>query len=380
MDNHKISEGMKKQVAALDEKGYQTNAERLAVIAATVLGTLSDESVLELLAERRTLEKENAAYEKERDEKQQQAQAAAAERQSIEQELAELNASITPDKDDDALLALVAERKKLEAKLAALGEPEEIAVTDPVPEAEASEPTKEKPAEEPEKIIESPVAEEVVEAKEEPVEVSKPEPVVVAPVESEKETKNDEKEPKKVVDERIGEERINMTTSSSDAKEFLQLLSENPDDALSRLESLPDELKKDKGFMLKVAAVDPAYAMHYADAKTLKKNEEFNVKIASLNNPRNSGNPLAEMLSEARTAPVVMAAVKNDFRNLRYAMPDMEGYADMLEIAKKQAREKVKSLGQAVDLRMFLPKALRDDQAFLEEAEQIIKDLKKKEA
>ena len=377
---------MKKQVAALDEKGYQANAERLAAIAATVLGTLSDESVLELLAERRTLEKENTAYEKERDEKQQQAQAAAAERQSIEQELAELNTSITPDKDDDTLLALVAERKKLEVKLAALGEPEEIAVTDPVPEAEASEPTEEKPAEELEKAIDVPVVEEVVEIKEEPVEEAKPEPVVetvapaVAEVEPKEETKNDEKEPKKVVDERIGEERINMTTSSSDAKEFFQLLSENPDDALSRLESLPDELKKDKGFMLKVAAVDPAYAMHYADAKTLKKNEEFNVKIASLNNPRNSGNPLAEMLSEARTAPVVMAAVKNDFRNLRYAMPDMEGYADMLEIAKKQAREKVKSLGQAVDLRMFLPKALRDDQAFLEEAEQIIKDLKKKEA
>ena len=371
---------MKKQTVALDEKGYQANTERLTAIAATALGVLSDESVLELLAERRTLEKENAAYTQERDEKHEKAMAAAAERQAIEQELAELNTSITPDKDDDTLLALVAERKKLEAKLAALGEPEGIVVVDSIPETDASKPAEEKPAEEPEKIIESPVAEEVVEAKEEPVEVSKPEPVVVAPVESEKETKNDEKEPKKVVDERIGEERINMTTSSSDAKEFLQLLSENPDDALSRLESLPDELKKDKGFMLKVAAVDPAYAMHYADAKTLKKNEEFNVKIASLNNPRNSGNPLAEMLSEARTAPVVMAAVKNDFRNLRYAMPDMEGYADMLEIAKKQAREKVKSLGQAVDLRMFLPKALRDDQAFLEEAEQIIKDLKKKEA
>ena len=202
---------MKKQVAALDEKGYQANAERLAAIAATVLGTLSDESVLELLAERRTLEKENTAYEKERDEKQQQAQAAAAERQSIEQELAELNTSITPDKDDDTLLALVAERKKLEVKLAALGEPEEIAVTDPVPEAEASEPTEEKPAEELEKAIDVPVVEEVVEIKEEPVEEAKPEPVVetvapaVAEVEPKEETKNDEKEPKKVVDERIGE-------------------------------------------------------------------------------------------------------------------------------------------------------------------------------
>ncbi|MBP5993967.1 MAG: hypothetical protein KA731_03630 [Candidatus Moranbacteria bacterium] len=373
---------MKKQIVTLDEKGYQVNADRLTAIAETVLGTLSDESVLELLAERRTLEKENTAYERERDEKEQRVQAAAAERQAIEQALVELNTSITPDKDDDTLLALVAERKKLEAKLAALGESEEIVVADPIPEAEASEPVEEKSVEEPEKIIESPVAEEVAE---EPAAASKPEPVAeavapaIADVEPEEATKKEEKVPQKILDERIGGERINMATSSADAKEFLQLLEENPDDALSRLESLPDELKKDKGFMLKVAAVDPAYAMHYADAKTLKKNEEFNVKIASMNNPRNSGNPLAEMLSEARTAPVVMAAVKNDFRNLRYAMPDMEGYTDMLEIAKKQAREKVKALGQAVDLRMFLPKALRDDQAFLEEAEQIIKDLKEKQ-
>lgn len=372
---------MKKQVAALDEKGYQSNADRLSVIAGTVLGELSDEAVLELLAERRTLEKENAAYTQERDEKHQKAMAAAAERQAIEQELTELNASITPDKDDDTLLALVAERKKLEAKLAALGEPEEAAVADPTPEAKV-----EKSPEDPEKNTELPVTEsgKVSEEKEHPAEASEPEPVVEATIPEiieiapEKE-KKEEKTPKKVLDERIGEERINLVTSSADAKEFLELLSTSPDDALSRLEGLPDELKKDKGFMLKVAEVDPAYAMHYADAKTLKKNEEFNVKIASLNNPRNSGNPLAEMLSEARTAPVVMAAVKNDFRNLRYAMPDMEGYADMLEIAKKQAREKVKSLGQAVDLRMFLPKALRDDQAFLEEAEQIIKDLKGKQ-
>lgn len=378
---------MKKQIVSLDEKGYQANVERLAAIAGTVLGELSDESVLELLAERRTLEKENASYEQERDEKRERAMAAAAERQAIEQELARLNTSITPDKDDDTLLALVAERKKLEAKLSALGEASDAdTVVDrtetPEPKAEV-----EQPAVVPEPIAEPVVVAEpsVAEEKEEKAEEPKAEPAAEAAlpvevsIEPEEDVKKEEKPSKKVIDERIGEERINMTTSSSEAKDFLRLLAENPDDALARLEGLSDELKKDKGFMLKVAAVDPAYAMHYADAKTLKKNEEFNVKIASLNNPRNSGNPLAEMLSEARTAPVVMAAVKNDFRNLRYAMPDMEGYSQMLDIAKKQAREKVKSLGQAVDLRMFLPKALRDDQEFLQEAEQIIKDLKEKQ-
>lgn len=365
---------MKKQTTSLDEKGYQANIDRLAVIAGTALETLSDESVLELLSERRALEKENAVYEQERDEKSRQALAMAAERQAIEQELADLNASITPDKDDDTLLALVAERKQLEAKLAHLGEAQ--ADTDIEPESLSKERAESV-------VVEPPVKEMPVSKEEKPEEapVSEPKVEVAAPADTEikptEEPKEKEK-PKKIVDERIGEEKINMTVSSSEAKDFLRLLEENPDDALSQLEGLSIELKKDKTFMLKVAQVDPAYAMHYADVKTLKKDEDFNVKIAALNNPRNSGNPLAEMLSDARTAPVVMAAVKNDFRNLRYAMPDMEGYAEMLEIAKKQAREKVKSLGQAVDLRMFLPKALRDDQAFLEEAEQIVKDLKEK--
>jgi hypothetical protein len=367
---------MKKQTTSLDETEYQSHSQRLRVIAETSFGTLSDEAILEILAERRTLEKENAAYEKEREEEQQAAAAQAAERTALEQALEELNTAITPDKDDETLLSLVAQRKDIEAKLVALGKPRKIAL--PVEEL-VIETTQEESAIKLEK--QEVVSAEPVLLTPEVVEVSvKEEKAVVAATEESLEPRETKKTTvKKVLDERIGEEKINMNLTSTEAKDFLQSLETNPDEALTHLEGLSGELKKDKSFMLKVAAVDPAYAMHYADPKTLKKDEDFNIKIAALKNPRNSGNPLAEMLSEARTGKVVMAAVKNDFRNLRYATPDMEGYAEILEVGKNEAREKVKALGQAVDLRMFLPKVLREDAAFLEEAETIVKALKEKQ-
>lgn len=373
---------MKKQTVSLDEKGYQSNIDRLKVIAETVIGTLSDEVVLEILAERRSLEKENTLYEKQRDEENRRNAALIAERKALTEEIEELNVSITPDKDDDTLLSLVARRKELEAKLSILGEAgdemsveietEEPVMKDASPEkiGETEGSSQEKEILEEEKVVVPPPIEVKVEPQEE---ISEKIPASDAD-EAVIEVKTEKKE--KILDERIGGEKINMIISSTEAKEYLQLLAVNPDDALARLESLPNELKKEKSFMLKVAEIDPAYAMHYADSKTLKKDEDFNVKIAGMKNPRNSGNPLAEMLSESRTGKVVMAAVKNDFRNLRYATTDMEGYSEMLEIGKKEAREKVKALGQAVDLRIFLPKILREDRVFLEEVEGIVKGLK----
>jgi hypothetical protein len=56
----------------------------------------------------------------------------------------------------------------------------------------------------------------------------------------------------------------------------------------------------------------------------------------------------------------------------------MEGYAEMVEIAKREAREKVRSLGQAVDVRVFLPKTLREDREFLKEIEDIVEKLRQK--
>ncbi len=50
----------------------------------------------------------------------------------------------------------------------------------------------------------------------------------------------------------------------------------------------------------------------------------------------------------------------------------------MVEIAKREAREKVRSLGQAVDVRVFLPKTLREDREFLKEIEDIVEKLRQK--
>lgn len=382
---------MKKNSTTLDEKEYQAHAERLEALARVTLGTLSDEAVLELLAERRTLEKEKQVYEQAQAEEQKRTEVQALERTTLQEALQKLNAAITPDKDDEALLALVAERKEVEAKLKALGEessPKTTSLsTDGMQEA-AEIPGEargaETPSEAPDKTGEgAPVETALPEAEESVSSDTKAQDMTEVRVDTEgaaPESVSPDTKPDKVLDERIGGERIHAVLSSAEADDFLKLLEGNPDEALSRLESLPDDLKKDRSFMLRVALVDPAYAMHYADAKTLKKDEEFNVKVAGLQNPRNSGNPLAEMLSEARTAKVVLAAVKTDFRNLRYATQEMEGYAEILEIGKKEAREKVQALGQAVDLRMFLPKVLRDDHEFLLEMEGLVKGLKEKKS
>lgn len=385
--------------APLDEEEYTQNVNRLGAIATTTLGDLTDEVVLELLAERRSLGKENAAYERLRDEESSRAAALTAEEQALEHELEELNSSITPDKDDDTLLTLIQHRKELEARLKALSEEAEKILgkilqagdsskdegTEVVPAPMETDTAVSEEASAPGGEIEggnekSDVSEEKREAtvREEESMVSAVLPLgspqSVAPVAEEVPAE----EKKEALDPLIGREGIRANSNSQEATKYLQFLESNPEEALSQLETLPEYLRKDKVFMLQVAKVDPAYAMHYADAKTLKRDEDFNVRIAGMKNPRDSGNPLAEMLADMRTNQVVLAAVKQDFRNLRYATQSMEGYADMIEIAKREAREKVKALGQAVDVRVFLPKTLRNDPVFLEEIEGMVAKLKEK--
>jgi hypothetical protein len=385
--------------APLDEEEYTQNVNRLGAIATTTLGDLTDEVVLELLAERRSLGKENAAYERLRDEESSRAAALTAEEQALEHELEELNSSITPDKDDDTLLTLIQHRKELEARLKALSEEAEKILgkilqagdsskdegTEVVPAPVETDTAVSEEASAPGGEIEggnekSDVSEEKREAtvREEESMVSAVLPLgspqSVAPVAEEVPAE----EKKEALDPLIGREGIRANSNSQEATKYLQFLESNPEEALSQLETLPEYLRKDKVFMLQVAKVDPAYAMHYADAKTLKRDEDFNVRIAGMKNPRDSGNPLAEMLADMRTNQVVLAAVKQDFRNLRYATQSMEGYADMIEIAKREAREKVKALGQAVDVRVFLPKTLRNDPVFLEEIEGMVAKLKEK--
>lgn len=378
---------MQKISAPLDEEGYRQNANRLQEISAMTFGSLTDEVVLELLAERRSLTKENDLYENIRNEQAKRVAELTAEEQALEHELEELNASITPDKDDDTLLKLIQRRKELESKLEVLGaEERELSVGSPHEEGRSmpkpslddvpvsvSPPLEEEPEESVEETevrsqvaLPTPAAQSVGDISQE-----SQESVVQEPIR--------EEEPKKerVSDTLIGSEGI-KGINDQEALEYLQFLHTNPEEALARLETLSEHLRKDKLFMLEVAKVDPAYAMHYADPKTLKRDEDFNVRIAGMKNPRDSGNPLAEMLSDMRTHQVVMAAVKQDFRNLRYATRSMEGYAEMVEIAKREAREKVWSLGQAVDVRVFLPKTLREDREFLKEIEDIVEKLRRK--
>ena len=379
---------MQKISAPLDEEGYKQNANRLQEISAMTFGSLTDEIVLELLAERRSLAKENDLYENIRNEQAKRVAELTAEEQALEHELEELNVSITPDKDDDTLLKLIQRRKELESKLEALGaEERELALGSPHEEersmpkpsrddapVSASLPPEEEPEEsveevktQPQVVLPTPAVQSIEDISQE----ESREPVVQEPIR--------EEEPKKerVLDTLIGSEGI-KGINDQEALEYLQFLHTNPEEALARLETLSEHLRKDKLFMLEVAKVDPAYAMHYADPKTLKRDEDFNVRIAGMKNPRDSGNPLAEMLSDMRTHQVVMAAVKQDFRNLRYATRSMEGYAEMVEIAKREAREKVRSLGQAVDVRVFLPKTLREDREFLKEIEDIVEKLRQK--
>ncbi|MBP6975609.1 MAG: hypothetical protein KBB51_02140 [Candidatus Moranbacteria bacterium] len=373
---------MQKISAPLDEEGYRQNATRLQEISTTIFGSLTDEVVLELLAERRSLAKENGLYESIRDEQVKRVAELTAEEQALEHELEELNVSITPDKDDDTLLKLIQQRKELEAKLETLGAEER--------ELAAGSLHEEAGPEEESESDQYPSVIEVVTAAGKSTEVrteavpSSSEETPASSEESDRELKvpdaqesTPEEKPKKekVLDAQIGNEKIEGI-DDSEALDYLQFLRSNPEEALARLEALSEHLRKDKLFMLEVAKVDPAYAMHYADSKTLKRDEDFNARIAAMKNPRDSGNPLAEMLSDMRTNRVVMAAVKQDFRNLRYATRSMEGYAEMIEIAKREAREKAESLGQAVDVRVFLPKTLREDREFLREIEDIVGKLR----
>lgn len=383
---------MQKISAPLDEEGYKQNANRLQEISAMTFGSLTDEIVLELLAERRSLTKENDLYENIRNEQAKRVAELTAEEQALEHELEELNVSITPDKDDDTLLKLIQRRKELESKLEVLGaEEQKLAIGSPHEEGKSKSESIPKPSRDDALVSAGlPLEEEP----EEGVEEAKVQPQVVLPTPavqsiediSQEESREPvvqepirEEEPKKerVSDALIGSEGI-KGVNDQEALEYLQFLHTNPEEALARLETLSEHLRKDKLFMLEVAKVDPAYAMHYADPKTLKRDEDFNVRIAGMKNPRDSGNPLAEMLSDMRTNQVVMAAVKQDFRNLRYATRSMEGYAEMVEIAKREAREKVRSLGQAVDVRVFLPKTLREDREFLKEIEDIVEKLRQK--
>lgn len=332
------------------------NKKRLQEIAEIQFGTLSDDEALRFLAERKRLSDLEREYEKiqeeetarlEQKKKEDDVKRVAKEKALTLQKIEELNKSISPDKPDEDLLHLIGERKKLEEELAVLNG--EVA-----PEKEES-----LPATPPLQVVEvSPQSEQQAVVPEEEIlsEEEKEETVIEAVQQGIKTPVGEEYGVETIRDDSVGIRKFQI---------YLDKLKDNIGSLGELLQGMPLEAKKNKAFMLKVAEIDPAYAMHYADTETLKRDEDFNLRIASLDNPRNSGNALAEMLPEARTSKVLLAAVKQDYRNVKFIQPRMANYDEMIDIAKKSTLEKVKNLKDAVDIMTLVPKLLQHDKQFM---------------
>lgn len=358
--------------------------KRLQEIAEMQFGTLSDDEVLRFLAERKRLTDLEHEYEKvqKEEEARLERERKAAEslvvvekkKAAVTKKIEELNKSISPEKPDDDLLVLVAKRRELEKELEELGggvlSGTGKAVSVPAPPASAAAKTI------PEQDIPKPGPEPNVTV---PSVVSKKEEVLA----DEKKEAVAEVVPQVLearVDEMYGREKIQSdeTVNGSEFQRYLHQLKDNVGSLGTLLQNMPLDAKKNKAFMLKVAEIDPAYAVHYADKDTLKRDEDFNIRVASMKNPRHSGNAIAEMLPEARTSEVLLAAVKQDYRNVRFSQPSMAAYDEMISIAKKEALEKVKSLKDAADIMLLIPKPLQQDKSFMQQVKEIAEP--KKEA
>ncbi|MFZ3032003.1 MAG: hypothetical protein WA082_03135 [Candidatus Moraniibacteriota bacterium] len=338
----------------------QKYTKRLAEIAEITFGTLSDDQVLQFLAERKHVEglkreSEQAAKEEER------VRQAEKEKAQIEKELARLNALISPDKDDDELLRLIEERKVWEEKLVAVGG---------TPVSKKSVPVSK---------VSSVVS---TEAPSTPVVSAEPaEKKEVTPPPSERERVSvvtdqvvrEESTESSPVDEGFGEHAITdvALNPGSELGQAFERIKHDTRPLGKILDDLPVTAKRDKLFMLAVATIDPAYAMHYADKDVLKRDEDFNLRVIAINGKQTSGSVLAEMLPEARTAAVVMAAVKRDYRDIRFALPQMDGYDLMIARAKKAALEKAQAMKESVDVALLIPKILQKDKEFMAEVEKL---------
>lgn len=367
----------------MSEENITQHRARLEEIATIKLGELSDEEALRVLAERKQLEELEKQYQ-EAQKEQARLSEAQKEEETLKASLEVLNKKITPDKPDDELLGLIKERKDLEAKIetvqaeiASLKKGGEVAThkkataekeeKKPAPSEEKKEESQEKKKEDeaPEEphIEDVPKKEVSLSAKENVVASG---PTVVT-------GKSQPMSGLKASDEFGGEGITSVELPEmSDLRQYIDRMKNNLSALGTILDELPASAKKNKAFMLEVAKIDPAYAMHYADTALLKKDEDFNVRVAGMKNERNSGNALAEMLPEARTSKVVLAAVKQDYKNVRFAVANMEDYEKILEVAKKGALENVKKLKDSVDVSLLVPKILQKDKDFMEQVQQVV--------
>lgn len=384
--------------------------KHLQVIADTKIGVLTDDQVLGLLAERKRLTEWKL-----RDEEARQALAIARkqkeERMTLEVSLATLNQSITPDKPDAELLALIKERQQIEAEIESIErdssevDPDMTSATESLPENPMTVVNGERVTEVSVKQVDDKEAEaeQRGETGEEAVEHLTEKPTkeraegeqseyretreassVLEPISADETTESRaESEPPVIPDsvsvssldlkDNFGRETIEKDDlgTNNEFGRFLEQLRSSTSSLGTILQDMPAEAKRNKAFMLKVAEIDPAFAIHYADPVVLKKDDDFNARVAAMKNHRQSGEPLTEMSPEMRTNRVVLAAVNRNYLNIRFANAGMSDYEKMLEIAKKSAIEKIKNLKDATDVAMLIPRALQKNRLFMNEVEKI---------
>lgn len=338
------------------EEEYKKNKARYQEIQELSLAHLDDEAVLEVLAERKHLEKVIWEYEEETKKEQENLQkqkALVEEEKRVEKLITNLNDEIRPDKNDDELLRLVSERHKLEDQLIRikkeLGEPLPVPIKENIPQKEK-------------KVSISAPIDELQEKKEEKI--------VIA-------TTNDREEKMTFKEAGFGEEEIRLDglQESGDMEKYIHQLEASRESLGGFLQSLPREARINKRFMLRVAHIDPAYAMHYA-ADDLRHDEGFHIEIAGMKNMRQSGNALAEMDPEMRTGQVVLAGTRQDFRNVHFVREEMPEYDEIIAAAKKGALEKIKDFKEAIDVDVFIPKILQRDEDFLSQVKKIVENKK----
>jgi hypothetical protein len=342
--------------------------KRLKEIQATSLQGLSDEAILELLAERKHLENTLLRYIQADQEKAREKHNKLVEAEKkVEGEIQLLNEEISPSKNDEELLLLVQKRHKLETELLKIHK--ELGEPLPVTNDNRDVLEESKNTEKPESVV---LPETAVVNISEKKEVKQEKEVVVA---EQPQMSIQVASPKKALfkEDTFGEEEIKLDglQESGDFEKYVYQLEASRESLGSFLQSLPKDARSNKSFMLKVASIDPAYAMHYA-ANGLRKNESFHVQIASLKNNRNSGNAVAEMDPAMHTGKVILAATRQDFHNVHYIHEDMPEYDEILLAAKKGALEKISQLKEAVSLSTFIPKILQQDTAFMAEVEKIV--------
>ncbi len=330
--------------------------QRLKEIQSMTFAGLSDDAILEVLAERKHLENTILEYQKQdalAEESAQKHESLLKEEKEIEAKITHLNREIRPDKKDEELLELIQERKVLEDELLHI----EQELHEPLPgqklETTEIEP---KPVVSEEKILTPEISVESLTSETRPATEKMPEP-----------SKTIFKEAG------FGDQgiRLDGLQESGDFEKYVHQLEASHDSLGNFLQSLPREARKNKSFMLRVASIDPAYAMHYA-VDELRLDEDFHIRVAGIQNSRGSGNALAEMDPAMRTGQVVLVGTREDFRNVHFVREDMPEYDEIIKTAKKSALETISEFKEAVDLRKFIPKVLQSDEDFMAKVEAVL--------